>query len=86
MTLQDVVTHIIVVQLDVSPSQVRPEFRLREDFDCDSLDLAEIVMDLEDDFGFEIVDARVLTTVKDCMEAVDAGATLRPWEEVADVG
>ncbi|MEO5724972.1 MAG: acyl carrier protein [Ilumatobacteraceae bacterium] len=40
--------------LSVSEDQVVPEARFGEDLDADSLDLVELVMALEEEFGVEV--------------------------------
>ncbi len=59
------VRDIIVEQLDVKPEQVVPDARFREDLEADSLDLVELIMAFEEDFGGEITDeeAEKITTV-----------------------
>jgi len=64
-TVQDRVTDIIVDQLGVDASKVTPEARFREDLEADSLDLVELIMAFEEEFGGEISDeeAQTVTTV-----------------------
>ena len=61
------VKNIIVELLAVDPAKVTKEARFREDLEADSLDLVEMVMEFEDEFGGEISDedAQKLTTVGD---------------------
>lgn len=40
--------------LSVSEDQVTPEARFGDDLDADSLDLVELVMALEEEFGVEV--------------------------------
>ncbi len=47
---------IIVEQLGVEPDKVTMEARFREDLEADSLDLVELIMAFEDEFGGEISD------------------------------
>jgi acyl carrier protein len=47
---------IIVEQLGVDPDKVTMEARFREDLEADSLDLVELIMAFEDEFGGEISD------------------------------
>ena len=50
------VTGIIVDLLGVEDEKVTPEARFREDLEADSLDLVELIMAFEDEFGGEISD------------------------------
>lgn len=56
---------IIVEQLGVAEEKVTPEARFREDLEADSLDLVELIMAFEEEFGGEISDeeAQGITTV-----------------------
>jgi acyl carrier protein len=59
------VKNIIVEQLGVEPEQVTMEASFREDLEADSLDLVELIMAFEEEFGGEISDedAQQITTV-----------------------
>ena len=52
----DKIRDIIVEQLSVSESAVTMDTNLMKDLEADSLDAAEIIMAIEDEFGFEIPD------------------------------
>ena len=41
-------------ELEVAPEKIQPETRFREDLDADSLDLYELVMELEDRYGIRV--------------------------------
>lgn len=76
-TVQDRVVDIIVDQLGVDASEVTPEARFREDLEADSLDLVELMMAFEEEFGGEISDeeAQKVTTVGEVVTLlVEAGA------------
>lgn len=45
--------------LKVDPAKVTMEARFGEDLDADSLDLVELIMRLEDDFGVEIPESEL---------------------------
>jgi len=68
------VKDIIVEQLDVDESQVTMEASFAEDLDADSLDVVELVMELEDEFDLEIADeeAEKISTVGDAVEYIDS--------------
>jgi acyl carrier protein len=50
------VATILMEQLEVAPEQITPDARLRDDLGADSLDIAEIVMQIEDYFGVTMDD------------------------------
>ena len=65
---------IIVEQLGVEPDRVTMEARFRQDLEADSLDLVELIMAFEDEFGGEISDedAQQITTVGDILAYLEA--------------
>ena len=65
---------IIVDLLGVDATKVSPEARFREDLEADSLDLVELIMAFEEEFGGEISDedAQKITTVGQAVEYLQA--------------
>ncbi len=54
----------LAAELEIDPARVSEGTRFKEDLEADSLDLAELVMELEDRYGIRIPDeeaARILT-------------------------
>ena len=72
MAVEQKVNKIIVEQLGVEESQVRPEAKFIEDLGADSLDTVELVMALEEEFGLEIPDeeAEKILTVGDAVQYI----------------
>ena len=66
---EDRVKEIIAKELEVDAKQVVPEAKFIEDLGADSLDIVELVMALEEEFGLDIPDedADKLRTVGDAM-------------------
>jgi acyl carrier protein len=66
------IREITVDRLGVEESDVTPEASFREDLEADSLDLVELIMELEEQFGMEIPDeeAEKITTVEQAVEYV----------------
>ena len=75
-SVDEKVKHIIVEQLGVDEDEVKPEASFVDDLGADSLDVVELVMALEEEFGLEISDedAEKLTTVKQAIEYIQAHA------------
>ena len=64
---------IIVEQLGVEEDDVTPEAAFVEDLNADSLDLVELIMSLEEEFGMEISDedAERIQKVSDAVEYIE---------------
>ena len=69
----DKVKKIVVENLSVSEDQVTPEARFVEDLGADSLDLVELVMAFEEEFGSDIPDedAEKLHSVGDAIKYIE---------------
>ncbi len=67
--LEERLKKIIAEQLGVDESRVVPSASFTEDLEADSLDLVELIMSLEEQFGVEIPDedAEKIETVGDAM-------------------
>ncbi len=63
---------IISEQLGVDEAQVTPNASFEEDLNADSLDLVELIMSLEEEFGVEISeeDAEKIRTVADASDYI----------------
>jgi acyl carrier protein len=61
--LQRIRDHL-ATELEVEPARIEEEARFKEDLEADSLDLVELVVELEDSYGIRIPDeeaAKILT-------------------------
>ena len=67
------VKKIIVEQLGVEDEEVVPTASFVEDLNADSLDLVELIMSLEEEFGMEISDeeAEKIVSVSDAVEYIN---------------
>jgi acyl carrier protein len=67
---------VICGQLDVDPSQLKPEAALIDDLKADSLTLVELELAMEQEFTIDIPeeDAANIVTVKDLLDYVIAHA------------
>jgi acyl carrier protein len=63
---------ILVEQLGVDEEQVTDDASFQGDLDADSLDLVELIMELEDQFGLKISDedAQQISTVGQAVDYV----------------
>jgi acyl carrier protein len=72
-TTYDRLKKIIVEQLGVDEEEVTPTASFVEDLNADSLDLVELIMSLEEEFGMEISDedAERIQKVSDAGEYIE---------------
>jgi acyl carrier protein len=73
MAVAEKVKKMIVEQLGVSEAEVVPEAKFIDDLGADSLDIVELVMALEDEYGIEIPDedAEKIETVGDAIKYIE---------------
>lgn len=62
---------IIVEELGVEKEEVKLETNIQEDLEGDSLDLFQIINEIEDEFDVKIETEDGITTVKDLVEYVE---------------
>ncbi len=72
-TVERRVIEIIVEQLGVGEDEVTPEASFIDDLGADSLDLVELIMAMEEEFGLEISDeeAEKIQTVQDVINYIN---------------
>ena len=63
---------IIAEQLGKDLEEIAMETNFREDLDADSLDLFQIVNDLEDAYDIKVEDPSTLATVGDAVALIEA--------------
>ncbi|MDO4489289.1 MAG: acyl carrier protein [Eubacteriales bacterium] len=65
---------IIVEVLDIDPERIEPESSFIEDLGADSLDVAQILIGVEDEFDIDIPDEEMekVVTVKDAVDVIKA--------------
>jgi acyl carrier protein len=67
MTLEEKVIKLVMEQLDVTREQCVLEASFIDDLGADSLDIVELLMEMEEAFGVEIADEELekISTIKD---------------------
>lgn len=73
-TVLERVTKVIIDRLGVDENEVKLEASFREDLGADSLDVVELVMELEDEFDMEISDedAEQISTVGSAVKYIES--------------
>ncbi len=64
---------IIADKLNIPADSIKPESRFEEDLGADSLDLLNVVMDIEEEFGISIPDEKLMAieTVEDALASIN---------------
>ena len=75
MTRDEVMTKVrehLAEELEIDPARIEAQTRFKEDLDADSLDLYELVMELEDGYGIRVSEeeAARIKTVGDAVDFV----------------
>ena len=72
--LTDKVKEIIAKQLSVKVDAIQDTTNIAEELGADSLDLVEILMSLEDEFGISIPDEMIpqIKTIKDIVNFIES--------------
>jgi len=79
--IREKVKKVIVDQLSVNPEEITDDASFIEDLGADSLDIVELVMEFEEQFGIDIPDeeAEKITTVGQAIKFIeDKKATEKP--------
>ena len=65
--------NIISEEMDIDVEDISLDANIREDFDADSLDMIDIIMDIEDELSVEVPDEVLndLITVNDVVEYIE---------------
>ena len=68
------VKDIIAKQLSVKPEEIKNDSNIAEELGADSLDLVEILMSLEDEFGISIPDEAIpqIKTINDIVDFIES--------------
>jgi acyl carrier protein len=81
MTLEEKVISIIAEQLDVAREECVPEASFTDDLGADSLDLVELIMEMEETFDVQIADNELekIRTIKDVLDYLKGKGVV--WHE-----
>ena len=66
------IREIIAEQTGKDESEITLETNVKDDLDADSLDLFQIINDIEDEFEVSVEDPESITTVKDIVDFVES--------------
>lgn len=66
------IREIIAEQTGKDVEEITMETSVKEDLEADSLDLFQIINDIEDEFDVKIEDAEAIVTVADAVKFVEA--------------
>ena len=66
------VREIIAEQTGKDVDEITVETNVKEDLDADSLDLFQIINDIEDEFDVSVEDPESIVTVKDAVDFVES--------------
>lgn len=66
------VSGVIAEQLGKEQEEITMETSFKEDLDADSLDLFQIVNDLEDEYDIKVDDPSALATVGDVVKLIES--------------
>ena len=71
--IKEKVTEIIAIQLSVPADKIKENTNIAEELGADSLDLVEILMSLEDEFGISIPDEAIpnIKTIGDIVAFIE---------------
>ncbi len=71
-SIEDKITAIISERLEINPSIINYESKLKDDLGIDSFGLVELIFEVKDKFGINIEeqDLKSIVTVKDVVEYI----------------
>lgn len=72
MTVFEKIREIIAEQTGRDEEEITLETSVKDDLDADSLDLFQIINDIEDEFEVSIEDPESIVTVKDAVDFVES--------------
>ena len=71
------IKEIVVDQLGVNDEDVKLETNFVEDLDADSLDLFQVIMEIEDAFNVKVEDVENIKTVADAVSFIESSTAAK---------
>lgn len=73
MAVFEEVKEIITKYIKIDEDKITLDSKLNEDLDADSIDIADVVMDIEEKYGFEFSDddAENIVAIKDLVKVIE---------------
>ena len=71
------IKEIVVEQLGVNDEDVKLETNFVEDLDADSLDLFQVIMEIEDAFNVKVEDVENIKTVADAVSFIESATAAK---------
>lgn len=71
------IKEIVVDQLGVNDEDVKLETNFLEDLDADSLDLFQVIMEIEDAFNVKVEDVENIKTVADAVSFIESATAAK---------
>ncbi|MFR1787378.1 MAG: acyl carrier protein [Clostridium sp.] len=71
------IKEIVVDQLGVNDEDVKLETNFVEDLDSDSLDLFQVIMEIEDAFNVKVEDVENIKTVADAVSFIESATAAK---------
>ena len=71
------IKEIVVDQLGVNDEDVKLETNFVEDLDADSLDLFQVIMEIEDAFNVKVEDVENIKTVADALSFIESATAAK---------
>lgn len=71
MTIKETVIEIIADQLEVEKESVKPETNFVEDLEADSLDIFQVLSEIEDELDMEIETEENIETVQALIDHIE---------------
>ncbi|ERT63423.1 MULTISPECIES: acyl carrier protein [Peptoniphilus] len=71
--MKERILEIIAAQFTMDVASLNPKMDFRDDLNADSIDLVELIMTMEDEFGIQVSDDDIkkLNTIEDVIDYVE---------------